>query len=172
MKPYLYGAVVAAFLSVLGWGQFQKMQADKARAKVAQLTASKVVLEQSERELTLLKLSNESLVDRLNKAQRDARKARGEVVEAPGGPVTGVAVALETGDKAPWPGILARKEWIASAQACLEFSDKKVSLLEDCLKRELDGQAKVESAQRKTKFWRTTALLVVAGTGAYVALRR
>lgn len=172
MNKYIIGVVVAAFLSLLSWGQFQKVQADKARAKVAQLEASKVGLEEKAREAELLKETNQGLAERLNKAQREARKARGEVVEAPGAPVTGVAVALEAGDKAPFAGILARKEWIASAQACLDFSGKKVSLLESCLKRELDAQAKVENAQRKTKFWRTTCLLALAGGSAYAVLRR
>lgn len=165
MKPYLYGAVVALFLSLLGAYQYQKLQADKLRGKLARQEAAGLVLEQKAHEADLLKESNDQLAARIRamtpKPKNDGPATIVEQAEA---------VALVKGQPAPWPGVLSTHDWNAKTIAAMDFQTKWEKTLGEALKRELDGQAKVESAQRKTKFWRTTALLAVAGTGAYIAL--
>lgn len=173
MNKYLLAVIIGAFFSVISWGQWNKIRADKYRGELARKEAQTLVLEEKAHEADLLKETNEELAKRI-KAMTPRKAKDGPVTGGVSEEANGVsgAVALSKGQPAPFEGVLADKGWIAKSLACLDYKDKWEKTLGDTILREKKLEDSVATLRSSRNFWRNSAIVLGVAGGAYIYFRK
>lgn len=177
MNKYLLAVIIGAFFSVISWGQWNKIRADKYRGELARKEAQTLALEEKAHEADLLKESNEELAKRIkamtpkkgHMTSMDGQSGVSVVIDEPG---ASVAVALSKGQPAPFEGVLSDRLWIAKSLACLEYKPRWEKALADTIIREKKLEDSVANLRSSRNFWRNTAIVMTLAGGAYVYFRK
>lgn len=167
MNKYLYGIIAAAFVALLGLYANERLRVEKLHRNLAQTQAKQLDLEQKARELDLSQKTIEELSQALNAAEKSKLAAKDTIAGS-----SPISIPLEKGQPAPFTGILAQKDWVAKALACLEYQEPKRIALAECMTRELKLEAQTERLRSSRNFWRLATGGAVLAAGVYIGLQK
>lgn len=166
MNKYLYGAVIVAFLAILGYAGAERLRADRLAGEVGRLKAQQIDAKQTARELELSKAKIEDLVRIANKASRSPKAESEKTDESVAKKDSPEAVALSKGQPMPFDGAGVKQSFLAKSLACLEYSDQKTKALGESMGREEKLELKLDRARGARKFWQYGCLAALG----YIAI--